>query len=350
MVANCARAIPDSYAVSLAKHPFYDFSYDFQLGAARGDWLRRVFVAPWVFGRLASRARGFLYVGAEGFLLDGVDDREWEFRFLRQRDIPVVCLFTGSDIRSPVLMRRFQEETGLETIATYLAQVSPAFATASYDDKRRRTARVADAYANLIFNARVDQMSYLQSPTEPFPYFYPDDALFLDGAKHAAPGRRIVVHAPSSPIIKGTQVVRAAVRRLQEEGLDFEYRELINLSHEEIIASLREAHIVLNEFYAFVPGVLGVEAMANNCALLTRADESIETDLPSGSNAAWVVTTTSDIYINLRDLLSNPDRIAAQAAAGLRWVQANAMVTVSGSRVRTLLGRLERVPPARRDR
>lgn len=349
MVASCARAIPDSFAVSLAKHPFYEFSYDFQLGAARGDWMRRVIVAPWVFGSLASRAQGFLYVGAEGFLLDGVDDREWEFRFLRQRGIPVVCLFTGSDIRSPVLMRRFQEETGLETIATYLDQVSSAFATASYDEKRRRTARVADEYANLIFNARVDQMSYLESPTEPFPYFCPDDALLLDGTKHAAPGRRIVVHAPSSPIIKGTQVVRAAVRRLQAEGFDFEYRELSRLSHREITASLREAHIVLNEFYAFVPGVLGVEAMASNCALLTRADESIETDLPTGSNSAWVVTETSDIYANLRELLRNPDRIAAQAAAGLAWVQKNATVSVSGLRVQALLSQLGREAHPGRD-
>lgn len=339
IVANFARAVPDSFSVSLSPHRFYDFSYDFEIGAGRGDWLRSRFVAPWMLGRLASIAHGFIYVGADGFLLGGVDDREWEFRFLRRHGVRIVCVFTGSDIRSPQLMRQFQEDTGFETIVTYLDQVAPVFSTAEYDRQRRRTAAVADRYADVIFNAAVDQLSYLERTTEPFPYFFPDEGLLLDAFKHSAPGPRIVVHAPSSPIIKGTQVVRAAVQRLRSEGYEFEYRELVGLPHTTVLSSLREAHIVLNEFYAFVPGVFGVEAMASNCALLTRADETIETDLPAGSNSAWVVTTAADIYPNLRRLLDAPEGIAPQAAAGLAWVQQHATVSASGARVRGVLTR-----------
>ena len=337
IVANFARAIPDAYSVSLAPHRFYDFAYDFQIGAARGDTLRSLFVAPWEFGRLAAHARGFAYVGSAGFLLTGVDDREWEFAFLRRHGVRLACVFTGSDIRSPVLMRQFQEQTGLETITTYLDQVSPVFATAAYDGQRARIAAVADRHADVIFNAAVDQLSYLTSGTEPFPYFYPDDDILTSDVKHFAAGPRIVVHAPSSPIIKGTQVVRAAIQRLRSEGYEFEYRELVAVPHDEVIRSLRDAHIVLNEFYAFVPGVFGVEAMANGCALLTRADELIETDLPMGSNSAWVVTTAADIYANVRQLLDEPDRIATQAAAGLAWVREHATVSASGARVRGVL-------------
>ena len=342
IVANLARAIPDSYSVALEQDHFFDLSYDFEIGVGRGDWLRSRLMAPWEFGRLAAIARGFVYVGADGFLLSGVDDREWEFGFLRRHGLHLVCLFTGSDIRSPVLMRRFQAETGLETIVTYLDQVSPAFATVAYDEKRKRTAAVADRHANVIFNAAVDQLSYLKRATEPFPYCFPDEDLFLSDAKHAAPGPRIVVHAPSSPIIKGTQVVRAAVQRLKTEGYDFEYRELIGVPHAEVIASLRQAHIVLNEFYAFVPGVFGVEAMASGCALLTRADESIETDLPAGANSAWIVTTAADIYANLRWLLDHPREIAPQAAAGLAWVQEQATVSASGARILGVLDQIGR--------
>jgi len=337
MVANLARAIPDSYSVVIAPHPFYNFRYDFQIGSERGDWLRSRFVAPWEFGRLAATARGFIYVGADGMLVDGVDDREWEFGFLKRHGVRLVCLFTGSDIRSPALMRRLQQETSVENIVTYLDQVSPVFATAAYDDQRRRTAVIADRFADVVFTAAVDQLSYLERPTEPFPYFYPDDDLMFDDTKHSDPGPRIVVHAPSSPIIKGTQVVRAAIQRLRTEGFDFEYRELVNTPHAQVIAALKEAHIALNEFYAFVPGVFGVEAMASGCALLTRADETIETDLPVGSNSAWLVTTAADIYANLRELLEQPERIALQAAAGLAWVQQNATVSASGARVRAVI-------------
>lgn len=341
IVANFAKAIPNSYSVSLSPHRFYGFTYDFQIGTGRGDWLRQRVVAPWVFGRLAASAHGFVYVGSAGFLLSGLDDRDWEFSFLKRHGVRLVCLFTGSDIRSPTLMRRFQEVTGLETIVTYLDQVSAVFATTAYDDQRRRIAVVADRHADAIFTAAVDQLSYLKQETEPFPYFYPDEDLLPNLLKHDAPGRKIVVHAPSSPIIKGTQVVRAAVQRLHAEGYDFEYRELVNVLHGEVLASLREAHIVLNEFYAFVPGVFGVEAMANGCALLTRADETIETDLPAGSNSAWIVTTAADVYSNLRHLLDNSHEIGPQAVEGLAWVERNATVSSSGERVRRVLDGIE---------
>lgn len=341
IVANLAQAVPGSFSVSLGSHRYYEFSYDYSIVTGRGDWLRRRFGAPWVFGRLASKAKGFVYVGAEGFLLSQGDHRDWEFRFLRRHGVRIVCLFTGSDIRSPVLMRHFEQATGLETIVTYLDQLSPVFASEAYDEKRRGTAAVADRHADLIFNAAVDQLSYLDRDTEPFPYFFPDDAVVRDLRKHATGGPRVVLHAPSSPIIKGTQVVRAAVRRLRAEGYEFEYRELIDVPHSEVLAALREAHIVLNEFYAFVPGVFGVEAMASGCALLTRADEAIETDLPTGSNAAWVVTPAADIQENLRRLLDHPELIEPQAAAGVAWVLQHATITASGARIRGLLDALD---------
>lgn len=340
MVVNVARAIPGSYSVMLAPNRFYDVAYDYEIREGRGAGLRYLFAAPWEFGRLAARARGFLYVGANGFLRADVDDRDWEFGFLRRHGVRVACLFTGSDIRSPVLMRRHQAETGHENIITYLDQVSPVLASADYDDLRRRVAAVADRHADVVFNAAVDQLSYLGRETEPFPYFFPDDELVADLSKHDAPGPRMIVHAPSSPIIKGTQVVRAAVQRLRAEGYDFEYRELIDVPHQEVLAALRVAHIVLNEFYSFVPGVFGVEAMASGCALLTRADEMIETDLPAGSNDAWVVTTAGDIQENLRRLLDEPERIGPQAAAGLAWVREHATVSASGARVRAVLDAL----------
>lgn len=339
MVAGISAALPDAYSVSLAPHRFYSHTYDFALTGRRGDALRHRLQSPWIFGKLASQASGFIYVGPAGYLADTGDGRRWEFAFLKRRGVGLACVFTGSDIRSPSLMRAFQARTGLETIVTYLDQVSSVFATEEYDAKRRTLARVADAHADVIFSASVDQLSYLERTTEPFPYFYPDQDVLEDDTKHQGEGPMIVVHAPSSPIIKGTQVVRAAVQRLQWEGYQFEYRELIDVSHDEVLRNLRDAHIVLNEFYAFVPGVFGVEAMANGCALLTRADEAIEPDLPAGSNSAWLVTTVADVYWNLRLLLDEPARVVEQARAGRAWVKANATTSATGARLRATLAK-----------
>ena len=62
MVANIAKAIPQAFSVNLVPHRFYGFTYDYVLESRRGDWLRRVVVLPWLFGRLASVAKGFVYI------------------------------------------------------------------------------------------------------------------------------------------------------------------------------------------------------------------------------------------------------------------------------------------------
>lgn len=337
MVSHLATALPDSFSVSLSPHRFYRFSYDYQLSGRRGDWVRSRIVVPFLFGRLAARAAGFMYVGGDGYLVPTGDEREWEFSYLARKRVRICCVFTGNDIRSPRLTRNFERETGLETIMTYLEQLSSVFASDAYDLVRKRRAEVADRFADVIFNAPIDQLSYLTKTAESFPYFFPDDRIVMDDVKHARGGPRLVVHAPSSPIIKGTQVVRAAVKRLKAEGYDFEYVELVEVSNDEVLETLRRAHIVLNEFYAFVPGVFGVEAMASGCALLTSADERVETSLPRGSNDAWVVTPASDVYANLKTLLDNPGLIEKQAATGRRWVLENATMSASGRRVRGIL-------------
>ncbi len=184
-----------------------------------------------------------------------------------------------------------------ETIVTYLDQVAPVFATAEYDQQRRRTAAVADRHADVIFTAAVDQRSRIcNDPPSRSPYFFPDEDLLLDDAKHSVPRRRIVMSMlrrhRSSKAPKWSGRLRSGS---SPRDTTFEYRELNKVPHAEVLAALREAHIVLNEFYAFVPGCSASRRWRAGAHLLTRADEAIETDLPSGSNAAWVVTTAADI-------------------------------------------------------
>lgn len=99
MVARLAAAIPDSFSVALSQHRFFAHEYDYHIPAKRGDWLRSRFVAPWLLGKLAASATGFIYVGEFGFLLNTIDDRRWEFAFLRRHGLKIACVFAGSDIR-----------------------------------------------------------------------------------------------------------------------------------------------------------------------------------------------------------------------------------------------------------
>lgn len=342
MTTRIAAAIDGSFSVVHTPHRFYDADYDaiIQDPSSRLAKYRRLYGGAVLLGWLAGRAHGFVYVARAGFLQSEFDERRYEFDFLRSRGRRIVCVFTGNDIRSPRLMRELEQTMGRPNIATHLFAADPVFATEEYEQRKRAIAAVADDFADAIITARVDQLSYLRSPTRPFLYFYPDEAFDRDLDKFADVDRPVILHAPSNPTLKGTPLVHDAIERLEAEGYDFEYIEVTNASNDEVLRALSRAHIVLNQFYAFVPGVFGIEALSRSCVVLMSADGGIETDLPYGANAAWVVTAPDAVYESLRAVLDEPHGWRDQARRGHDWALANASASASGTQLRALLASL----------
>lgn len=341
-VHNISMALGETVSVSMSRHPFYAYRYDNVL-PARISWrylryLVRIVYSPILLGYLCHRVKGFFYVAGSAYLLAEFDGRSREFRFLKSRGLKVACFFCGSEIRSLRLMNQLSRELGRDMISTYQTIAVPGFDADHLESFRMKLAASADAYADHIFNAPVDQISYLRRVVHPFMYFYPDSGFRRNDGKFAELRRVKVVHGPSSPLIKGTPLVRAAVKKLQLEGYDFEYRELIGVSNQAMLEALAEAHVVLNEFYALVPGQFGVEAMASHCALITSADERIETTLPAGANSAWMVTEYWNIYDNLKRMLDDHALIKRYADAGFAWAGEHCSYQKNAVRLRALLG------------
>lgn len=340
MAHRIAGLIPGSHSAVIVENRYFSFRYDSRVPRLRNPTLLALVTAllgPIILGRLAARARGFLYLGDLGFLTYARDGRASEFEFLARRGCAIACYFVGSDIRSPAKMRELEQRTGLQNIGTHLGRVDPVFDTPAYDDERRLMAQVAETYADVIFSATVDQASYLERPTHPITYFFPDDEFFSDRAKFADLRRPVIVHAPTSPEIKGTEHVRAAIARLEAEGREFEYVELIGVPNTVVRSELRRAHIALNQFYAYIPGVFGIEALASLCAVLMSSDETIEPDLPRGSNDAWLVTRYDNVYERLASLLDHPERIEPLAVRGQEWAREHVGFAAAGPRLRAIL-------------
>lgn len=340
MLVQIARVIPGSFSVSFTEEAAYDISYDHKFRFSPGRrWLERILVGPILLGRLLNQARGIVYVGHTGFLLDDLDDREFEFAFVKKHGVKIVCYWTGSDIRSTKVMHEMEQTTGRPNISTYIAAKGDVFESAAFDDHRRRIAGVSDRYADAMFNWVADQKGYLTTPPETFMYFLEEEP-DIDVGKFAAPERLVVVHATTSPIIKGTPLVRAAVARLRLEGYDFEYVELIGVSNARVMAELRRAHIVLNQFYGFTPTIFGIEAMLRRSAVMMSGETAVEPDLPAGADEAWVVTPHHAVYSHLKLLLEEPERLEPVAQRGLEWARENATIAGAGPRLRAILERV----------
>ncbi len=290
-----------------------------------------------LLGKLMNVGRGFLYVAQFGFLLHGHDAREFEFRFLKSKSRKIGIFWTGSEIRSPRLSAELERTLGVPNIFSYVGQISPEFLSDAHEDVVRQRAHVGESFADIMFDSPTDQVNYLSGHREP--------NFFLMGPEKFATGREkfddlttpVIVHASTSPIIKGTPLVRAAIAHLQEEGYQFEYIELIRMSQDQVVEALGRAHIALNHFYGFTVSVFGVEAMAAQCAVLSSADERLETTLPPGANEANFVTKHWQVYDHLKFLLDNPGEIEQRADAGRAWALRYASVEHTGPRVNALL-------------
>jgi hypothetical protein len=336
MSTHIADALPRSYTAIHQRNPFYtSVAYDAviqtssrALGGRLAVW-RRLYGGPILLAWLLHRTRGFIYVGGGAYLEGHHDEREFEFSFIRSKGRRLVCYFTGNDIRSPRLSQQHAEETGRSNIGSVLMTIDPVFASPEYDSARRTRAHVAERHAEAIFNARNDQLSYLEGATHPFLYFYPDEQFVEATAKFDDIERVVVVHAPSNPLLKGTDAVRAAMAKIAETHPHVEYRELIGVPHERVLAELDDAHIVLNQFYASVPGVFGVEALARRCVVVMSASAHDEPDLGEEADDAWVVADAGTLHDRVVDVLDHPERMSAQADRGWLWAKRHASASAS---------------------
>lgn len=307
-----------SKTVCLDSNNFYKLEYDYTIkkGQGRFNYLvyagKRVFYGPFLLAYLSSKYDVFIYFWSSGFLLE----RAYDFRFLKSKNKKIITIFIGDDIRSPIKLREKLNKIEYDGFLDYVGVASPYYLSNSYDEKKKRISALADKYSDLLFNCTVDQASYLISKQYFLPYAYDAKDFNRDDNKFNNTKKIKILHAPSHPFVKGTPLVRAAIKKLKVEGYDFEYKELINVPNQQILEELRSCHVVLNQFYAFVPGVFGIEAMANHCAVLMSADPDIETGLPKSSKGAWMITAYWQVYDNLKFLLDNPDEIKKYADAG----------------------------------
>lgn len=319
MIYLYGNIFPGAKTVCLDSNKFYELDYDFAIKKGHGHFstltylIKRLVYGPILLAYLACKYDVFIYFWSTGFLLD----REHDFKFLKRKKKKIVTIFVGDDIRSPKKLREKLNELEYDGFLDYVGIVNPDYLSESYDKKKKRSAILSNNYADLCFNCSIDQASHLTSKQYFLPYAYDINEFSRDDNKFNKTVK--VLHAPSHPFVKGTPLVRAAIKKLKLEGYEFEYKELINVPNKQVLDALRSSHIVLNQFYAFAPGVFGIESLANHCAVLMSADPDIETGLPQNAKGAWMITKYWQVYDNLKLLLDNPSEIKKYADTGYEF-------------------------------
>lgn len=315
---NLSLTFKNSLSVCFHRNYLYKSdNYDYYI-SKKNRFIKYViifFYGPFLLGLLMNKSLIFFYIWDKGFLLD----RGFEFYILKQFKRKIILMYCGSEIRSPLLSINYTNSIGIDNFNNYLEN------NYFIDIKVKEEARLADKYADLIFSQKVDQISYIKKEVYDFPYMFSYSDFSFNTNKFDLKTPIVIVHAPSSPIIKGTQLVRAAIKKLKLLGYEFEYIELINKPNQEVKNVLERSHIVLNQFYGYGDGVglLGVEAMANiNCLMMSVSDNKSNIYKQSFHEVIFN-TNYWNIDEKLKFLLENPSEIKRIAVAGHKFALKN---------------------------
>lgn len=194
------------------------------------------------------------------YLWNGLSTDDSDIEEFKKNGVKVITWFVGDDVR---YYPEMQKQFGIKT------NFHEGYFKKSFHDLLKKL-RIHEKHADLIYSVP-DQATLALRP-----YYHLQIPVDLDKFEFKITGNEIpvVVHIPSSPQIKGTALIRQAIEDLKKEGLNFVYKELINIPNTEVLRELSNADILVDELFLHGPGVLSFEAMASGCAVATRYIES----------------------------------------------------------------------------
>ena len=216
-------------------------------------------VSPWIAQKIDCFLRTSLHHGIELYVQvwAGVPFQEELLKDLKRKNVPSIVMMMGSDIRDyNVFVKQFLVEQW---------NFDEALNAPGFVEKLGKL-RSCEQYATCIHSVP-DQMGLALRP-----YKHLQVPIDLSCYKFEIPARRVplVVHAPSRPEVKGTDIIQSVLAGLQADGVEFELQYVRDLPHEKMAELLTNADVVVDELVFNGPGWLGFEAMASGCAVATR--------------------------------------------------------------------------------
>ncbi len=311
--------------ISDTHNKFYDYNYDvdpynlsiFLASANKDSWLRHRKILLALFWRcykplyrklclhyLIRDLRGFdyfIFIWNSGFF------KEKDFlKSITRSGVKVITLFVGDEIRDREEFEQLYDTTRW--------QLPERYYTPSGYEKLKKL-RLHEQYAYKIYSVPDQSFSAVRD------YYHLRIPLQVENFRCNIPQNKppVVIHCPSDPFVKGTDVIEETMKRLESEGFKFIFKSLRNLPNSVVLEELRMADILVDEIILHGPGVLGFEAMLCGCAVLTRYYKAS----PKCFRPPVVNVDQYTLYDQIKRLLINPEQIKILAKQGRNYAEQN---------------------------
>lgn len=310
--ARAAERLPGVGAVSMAFERPQDFRFPVDdavpvaVYATSLRWQRRQ----------RTHVDGFSHVVIEAGrpLFGARSDAFDEALALHARGSGVALLFHGSDIRLP---SRHADATPWSPFADW--DLAPRLAEGATRNAAG-VARVRTHAPNVpVFVSTPDLL--LDVPDATWLPVVVDPEAWRSEVPPLARAVPVVVHAPSNPVVKGSDLIAPTLERLHAEGV-VEYRRIAGVPAAQMPALYRDADVVLDQFRIGNYGVAACEAMAAGRLVVSHVTAQVRDHVraSSGKDLPVVEATPDTIEAVLRDVVARRDHYVAVAQAGPGFV------------------------------
>ena len=191
---------------------------------------------------------------------------------------------------------------------TFANRVEPGYYSRASDAFKRQSILRFSRLAHTIYSVNPDLLNVLPARSRFVPYGH----IFLDewppvySQDHAGPLR--ILHAPSHRLVKGTDLILAALEELKAEGMEFELLLVEGVSNVQARNLYISADVLIDQLFAGWYGGLAVELMALGKPVLAYIreedlefiDPQMRLDLPV------IQTTPNSLKAVLRSVLQTP--------------------------------------------
>lgn len=259
------------------------------------------------------RSDVFIFSGFQGFM------NFYELPILRFFKKTVIVIYLGSDARPPYLSgKHLDDNKGIFQSKNVLLEAKKLKSRINRVEKWA-THIVNHPGTSQFFTKRSIFFSYLGIP-------FNQEQLVKPATCKVDSTTIRILHAPSRPVAKGSDVFRSAVASLKLEGFDIELIELKNKSNKQVLEEIHLCDLVLDELYSDMPlATFGVEASLFKKPLIVGGyfSQIISNVLPNDLIPPTLFIHPDNIEITLRDLLSRRDEWATIGEKQWKYVFKN---------------------------
>ena len=178
-----------------------------------------------------------------------------DYLLFRMSGTKVFVRHCGSDVRYPPLQHFVHSYFGIEQWKKF---------SCSLEDLLSKLIRqvLAENLATGVISTR-DHSTFQLRPLIVRPYIQSA----LPRSSWHETQKKIILHAPSDPKLKGTPTVELAIKALAKKRNDFEFKVISEQSHETVLEWLSRACILIDQPGA-VPARLATEGFASGCIVI----------------------------------------------------------------------------------